>query len=213
MGRASLWAHLRRRRTFANAQDFLVVGLGNPGSEYVSTRHNAGFMSLDILAGAQDVRFRHFGQGEAVVWHVDGKRGVLAKPMTYVNNSGSYVKFLITRLGIAVDKVLVVHDDITLDIGQYKFKFGGGSAGHKGLISIIESLGTAEFYRLRIGIGRPPRGDSRVEWVLSAFAEEQLGPLSEALQRCSTAVADFAIQGGVAAMNIHNKRTKERKLC
>ena len=190
-----------------------MVGVGNPGSKYASTRHNAGFMVLDVLAGAEGVRFRRFGQGDVAVWHVDGKQGVLAKPRTYVNNSGLYVKFLVSRLSIGVDNMLVVHDDIALDVGHYKFKFGGGSAGHKGLTSIIESLGTTEFYRLRIGIGQPARGESRVDWVLSAFAEEQLEPLSEILQRCSTALADFAIQGGVAAMNIHNKRTKERKLC
>ncbi|HUT05005.1 MAG TPA: aminoacyl-tRNA hydrolase [bacterium] len=212
MGRTGLWAYLRRKRTLGGAQDFLVVGVGNPGSEYASTRHNAGFMALDVLAGAENVRFYCSGQGDVAVWHVDGKQGVLAKPGTYVNNSGQYVKFLVKRLGIGVDKMLVVHDDIALDVGHYKFKFGGVAAGHKGLTSIIESLGTPEFYRLRIGIGQPARGESRVEWVLSAFAEEQLELLSEILQSCSTAVADFAIQGGVAAMNIHNKRTKERKL-
>ena len=104
----------------------------------------------------------------------------------------------------------IVHDDIALGVGLYKFKFGGGSLGHKGLISIIESLGASDFYRLRVGIGRPQHGASRVDWVLSPFAQEQLDVLGDVLRRCLTAVMDFAIQGGVAAMNIHNKRTKEK---
>jgi len=187
-----------------------VVGIGNPGSEYAETRHNVGFMVLDALASSEGCRFRRLGQGHVSSCEVEAKSGFLAKPRTYVNNSGTYLRYLLKRFKIDVDKVLVVHDDIALELGLYKFKLGGGSLGHKGLMSIIESLGASDFYRLRVGIGRPQRGASRVDWVLSPFAQEQLELLDDVLRRCLTAVTDFAIRGGVAAMNIHNKRTRER---
>ncbi len=201
---------MRRKRPPKRAQDFLVAGIGNPGSEYAQTRHNVGFMVLDALASAEGGRFRRLWRGDVWNWEMKAKSGLLAKPRTYVNNSGTYVKYLVERIKIDVDKVLVVHDDIALEVGRYKFKFGGGSVGHKGLVSIIERLGASDFYRLRVGIGHPQRGASRVDWVLSPFAQEQLELLGDVLRRCSKAVVDFATQGGVAAMNIHNKRTTER---
>ena len=191
------------------AHDFLVVGLGNPGSEYSRTRHNVGFMILDAVAGLERGRFHRLQQGDVLSWRVRGKSGLLAKPRTYVNNSGTFVKYLLNRFKIDIDNVLVVHDDLTLEVGHYKFKCGG-ALGHKGLVSIEERLGASEFYRLRVGIGHPEQGASRVDWVLSPFAEEQLELLDGVFRRCSTAVTDFATQGGVAAMNIHNKRTRER---
>jgi len=203
-------ASLRRRRALEAAQHFLVVGLGNPGSEYVRTRHNVGFMILDAVAGLEQGRFQRLGQGDIWSWRVRGKNGLLAKPRTYVNNSGTFVEYLLKRFKIDVDNVLVVHDDLTLEVGHYKFKYGGGALGHKGLVSIAERLGASEFYRLRVGIGHPECGASRVDWVLSRFAEEQLKLMDDVFQRCSTAVIDFATQGGVAAMNVHNKRTRER---
>ncbi len=207
---SGFWASLRRKRAPETAQDFLVVGLGNPGSEYARTRHNVGFMILDAVAGSERGRFHRLEQGDIWSWQVRGKSGLLAKPGTYVNNSGTFVKYLVKRFKINVDNVLVVHDDLTLEVGHYKFKCGGGALSHKGLVSIVERLGASEFYSLRVGIGQPERGASRVDWVLSRFAEEQVELMDDVIQRCSTAVMDFATQGGVAAMNVHNKRTRER---
>lgn len=207
---SGFWTSFKRNRPLKKAQHFLVVGIGNPGGEYAETRHNVGFMVLDALSDSEGCRFRRFGQGHVSSWDVDFKSGLLAKPGTFVNNSGAYVKYLVKRFKIDVDNVLVVHDDIALEAGLYKFKFGGGAVGHKGLVSIIESLGASDFYRLRVGIGRPQHGASRVDWVLSPFTQEQLEVLGDVLRRCLTAVADFATKGGVAAMNIHNKRTRER---
>ena len=207
---SGFWTSLRRKRPAESVSDFLVVGIGNPGSEYAATRHNVGFMVLDALASSEQCQFRRLRQGHVSSWAVGARSGLLAKPRTYVNNSGTYVKYLIERFKIDVDKVLIVHDDITLELGCHKFRFGGGSVGHKGLISIVEMLGASDFYRLRVGVGQPQRGATRVDWVLSPFENQELELLEDVLRICSTAVMDFAAQGGVAAMNIHNKRTIER---
>ena len=213
---SSLWAALKNTwrhpalRRSTGSRDCLIVGLGNPGEEYAGTRHNAGFMVLDRLAATSEVMFCALGDGEVLDWSICGKSVVLARPATFVNCSGLYVRYLLKRFKVSVDKLLVIHDDVALEIGQYKFKFGGGSVAHKGLVSVVERLGTSDFYRLRIGIGQPGRGESRVGWVLSRFDSDQLGVLDEVLQRCSTAATDFVRQGGVVAMNIHNRRPRER---
>ncbi|MBN1593322.1 MAG: aminoacyl-tRNA hydrolase [Candidatus Coatesbacteria bacterium] len=207
-----LWASLRRKsgKPDSKAGDFLVVGLGNPGSEYAQTRHNVGFMILDALADAEEGRFGPIGQGEIWNWQTRGRSGILAKPQTYVNNSGIFVKFLLGRFKVETDNILIVHDDLTLEVGQYKFRCGGGSLGHNGLLSIEEKIGTPDFFRLRVGIGQPEQGASRVDWVLSPFSEDQMQIMDDVFGKCSTAVADFVTKGGVAAMNVHNKRTRER---
>lgn len=174
------------------------------------TRHNLGFMVLDELTKDADVRFKPMGDGEVVEWSVSGRHALLAKPMTFVNRSGEYVRYLLSRYTVDVDNILVVHDDVSLELSQYKFKFGGGDLGHNGLVSIITELGESEFYRLRIGIGHPKPGESRVDWVLSPVPEEQGDVLCEVLNRCSGAVRDFVRSGGVAAMNMYNKRNRER---
>lgn len=169
-----------------------------------------GFMVLDALASSEQRQFRRLSNGQVCSWEMGAREGLLAKPRTYVNNSGTYVKYLVERFKIDVDKVLIVHDDITLELGCYRFRFGGGSVGHKGLISIVEMLGASDFYRLRVGIGQPRESVTRVDWVLSPFENQELGLLEGVLRLCSTAVTDFAAQGGVAAMNIHNRRTIDR---
>jgi len=189
-------------------RDALVIGLGNPGEEYALTRHNVGFMVVDRMAARFNGAFRRLKAGQTLDSSLDEKSFVLAKPHTFVNRSGEYVKYLLDYYRVALDSLLVVHDDITLALGEYKFRFDKSASGHKGVISIMSQLGTADFYRLRVGIGQPGRAQSRVDYVLSRFEADEAAFLDEVVERCATAALDFVRSGGVAAMNLHNKRPK-----
>ena len=147
----------------------LVVGLGNPGRQYEKTRHNAGFLFLDVLVdslGCSWVRESKF-QGMFSSCSVSGQKLMLLKPETYMNRSGNSVGKVVSFFKLLPEQVLVVHDELDFDVGVVKLKKGGGHAGHNGLRDIIEHLGTNEFYRLRIGIGRPLGGKKIADFVLS----------------------------------------------
>ncbi len=161
----------------------LVVGLGNPGLQYQRTRHNAGFLFLDDLvaanSGAQWLVNRQFF-GEISAFSYCGERVVAIKPSTFMNKSGQAVGVIASFYKIKPEEILVVHDELELPVGHVKMKFGGGHAGHNGLRDIIARIGSADFYRLRIGIGRPQVG-SVADYVLSkpSLEEQQaLGFLS-----------------------------------
>jgi len=168
-------------------------------------------MVIDSIATGLSASFTERSGGKTLDYSIDGRRVVLAKPGTYVNRSGQYIVPALRRFKVSIDNLLVLHDDITLELGKSKFKFGGGASGHGGLRSIIEQLNTDDFYRLRIGIGQPEQGASRVDWVLSRFPPDELVIMNEVIERCTTAVRDFATQGGVAAMNLHNRRLRRGK--
>ncbi len=163
-----------RRRESAPTLDVLVAGLGNPGLEYARTRHNAGWLVIDELARRYDGSFRRKFSGQLAEIRVDGCRVALIKPETYMNESGRSISAAARFFKTAPASLLVVHDDVDLDEGRLQARNGGGLAGHNGLRSIAQALGTHEFLRLRIGVGRPGRGDPRpvADYVLSPFATE-----------------------------------------
>lgn len=147
---------------------YLIVGLGNPGEEYAHTRHNAGFDTIDALAAEVGARYWKTEGGALTAkgtWH--GEDVVLAKPQSYMNTSGGPVKTLMKTYGVAPDHLIVIHDELDIDPGTIRVKFGGGHAGHNGLRSICDKLGTRDWFRVRIGIGRPPGRKPVVDWVLS----------------------------------------------
>jgi PTH1 family peptidyl-tRNA hydrolase len=165
---------LFRRGESASTLDLLVAGLGNPGREYATTRHNAGWMVLDELARRQGGSWRSKFSGQLAEIRLDGARLALVKPETYMNESGRSIAAAARFFKTPVESVLVVHDDVDLEEGRLQARLGGGLAGHNGLRSIAQALGSQEFVRLRVGVGRPGRGDRRsvADYVLASFERE-----------------------------------------
>lgn len=164
-----------RRGEPASTLDLLVVGLGNPGRRHEHDRHNVGFMVVDEVARRHEARFRSKFSGSIAEVRVgDSKLGLL-QPATYMNESGRSVQPAAAFYKVPVDQVLVVHDEVDLEFGRLQARLGGGLAGHNGLRSIAGRLGGPDFLRLRVGIGRPGRGDPRdvADFVLSGFAPEE----------------------------------------
>jgi peptidyl-tRNA hydrolase, PTH1 family len=166
---------LFRRGERASTLDLLIVGLGNPGREYERTRHNAGWLMLDELARRHDGSWRSKFSGSLAEVRLGDKRLALLKPETYMNESGRSVGAAARFFKVPPEQVLVVHDDVDLEPGRLQARAGGGLAGHNGLRSLAQHLGSQDFLRLRIGVGRPGRGDPRSvsDWVLSAFGLEE----------------------------------------
>ena len=166
---------LFRRGERASTLDLLVAGLGNPGREYERTRHNVGWLVLDELARRHGGSWRSKFSGSLAEVRVDGSRVALLKPETYMNESGRSVAAAMRFFKVQPESLLIVHDDVDLEPGRLQARRGGGLAGHNGLRSLAQHLGTQDFLRLRIGVGRPERGDPRPvkDWVLSAFASEE----------------------------------------
>ena len=163
-----------RRGERASSLDLLVVGLGNPGREYASNRHNVGWMVLDELARRQGASWRSKFDGRLAELRLDGHRVALLAPETYMNESGRSIAAAARFFKTPVESVLVVHDDVDLEEGRLQARLGGGLGGHNGLRSIAQALGTQEFLRLRVGVGRPGRGDRRsvADYVLASFERE-----------------------------------------
>ena len=162
---------------------YLILGLGNPGPRYELTRHNAGFLVIDTLTEKYKIpldQHQHralCGRGE-----VEGCPVVVSKAMTYMNESGVAAKALLAALDIPPERMIVVHDEIDLPLGKIKRKFKGGNAGHGGVGSIIEKLGTGEFARFRIGVGRPENSSQVVDYVLSPFTDEEITQVNDILE-------------------------------
>lgn len=185
----------------------IVIGLGNPGAQYAETRHNIGWMVLDRLADRAGWTGRGRTRDAASV--VQGRyRGldlVLAKPLTFMNDSGIAVRKLLARERAPLPEILVVADDFALPFGKLRFREGGGDGGHNGLRSIIEELGTEKFSRLRVGIGEPDR--NAVDHVLSRFAPGEKERLAELLDAAADAVEEWAREGTSKASNRFNTFT------
>ncbi len=166
---------LFRRGERASTLDLLVAGLGNPGREYERTRHNVGWLVVDELARRHGGSWRSKFSGSLAEVRVDGSKLALLKPETYMNESGRSVAAAARFFKVPAESLLVVHDDVDLEPGRLQARRGGGLAGHNGLRSLAQHLGTQDFFRLRIGVGRPGRGDPRPvkDWVLSPFAPEE----------------------------------------
>jgi PTH1 family peptidyl-tRNA hydrolase len=182
----------------------LLVGLGNPGAEYAEHRHNIGFRCIDHLAQQRGLtlnkkRFKAvFGEGR-----IGQARVILAKPQTFMNDSGAAVGPLSRWYKIPPERILVIYDDLDLPFGRIRVRPGGGSGGHNGIKSLIAALGSQEFPRIRVGIGRPQRGDP-VDYVLNAFDREQAPFVPDLCERVAQAIETFLAQGIKEAMNIHN---------
>jgi PTH1 family peptidyl-tRNA hydrolase len=165
---------LFRRGEARPTMDLLVVGLGNPGAKYATDRHNVGWMVVDELVRRHGGSFKAKFRGQLADVRLDTSKVLLLKPETFMNESGTSVKAAAGFYKLDYEQVLVVHDDVDLDTGRLQARAGGGLAGHNGLRSLAQQLGTQDFLRLRIGVGRPERGDRRpvADYVLSAFAPE-----------------------------------------
>jgi PTH1 family peptidyl-tRNA hydrolase len=195
---------LFRRGEDASSLDLLVSGLGNPGREYAGNRHNVGWAVVDELARRHGGSFRSKFSGTIAEVRVDGRRVALLKPETYMNESGRSIGSAARFFKVDPGALLVVHDDVDLEHGRLQARAGGGLAGHNGLRSLAQHVGTADFLRLRVGVGRPGRGDPRSvsDWVLSDFAAEDD---AEALvTRAADAVEALAREGLEAAQQRFN---------
>jgi PTH1 family peptidyl-tRNA hydrolase len=157
------------------AEPLLVVGLGNPGPQYVKTRHNVGFMVADVLAARIGVQFKvHKKSGaEVATGHLGGRSVLLAKPRCYMNESGRQIGPLAKFYSIAPGDVIVIHDELDIDFGKVRLKLGGGEGGHNGLRSVANALGSKDFRRVRIGIGRPPGRKDPAAFVLEPFSSTE----------------------------------------
>jgi PTH1 family peptidyl-tRNA hydrolase len=197
---------LFRRGERASTLDLLVAGLGNPGSDYAETRHNVGFLVSDELARRHLGSFRSKFAGDLAELRLDGSRIGLLKPQTYMNESGRSVAAAVRFFKVDPGDVLVVHDEVDLDLGRLQARLGGGTAGHNGVRSVAQHLKTPDFLRLRIGIGRPERGDPRpvADWVLSPFPPEV--DVQALVTRAADAVEVIAREGLAATQDRFNER-------
>ena len=186
-------------------ETYLIVGLGNPGREYRETRHNVGFMLLDRLTVKLNARFTRL-QSKALVASANyqERKIILAKPQTFMNLSGQSVQGLMHFYKLPLENLLIAHDDLDLPVGTIRIRPDGGSAGQKGMMSSIERLGTDEFPRLRLGIGRPPGHMEAPDYVLQDFSKADLTIISETLDRAMGAVLEFVVNGLDIAMNKFN---------
>ena len=195
----------------------VLVGLGNPGPQYRNTRHNTGFLLVDRLleAAARDGRVETMGGAKfsCELWRVTmdklGGSWLVAKPQTFMNLSGQCVQPLLAWYRIAPDALVVAHDELDLPPGGLRFKFGGGNAGHNGLKSISQLLGTPDFHRLRVGIGRPPVKGDVVGWVLGHPAGEDHALWLEAIDAGLDVLYAFAARGDESAARTANARSKK----
>jgi peptidyl-tRNA hydrolase, PTH1 family len=195
---------LFRRGDTASTLDLLVVGLGNPGREHEHDRHNAGWMVVDELARRHGGSYRSKFSGKLAEVRLDDLKLALLKPETYMNLSGSSLGAAARFFKLPTEQIVVVHDDVDLEPGRIQVRLGGGLAGHNGLRSIRQALGSAEFLRARVGVGRPGRGDRRpvADYVLSRFEPED--DAETLIPRAADAVETLARDGLDAAQRQFN---------
>lgn len=186
------------------AEPLLVVGLGNPGPQYATTRHNLGFLVADILADRIGSGFKvHKKSGAEVVTGRLGDRSVvLAKPRTYMNESGRQVGPLASFYSVAPADVIIIHDELDIDFGRIRLKFGGGAAGHNGLRSVSSALGTNDFQRVRIGVGRPPGRKSGAAFVLENFTSTERPEVGTICEQAADATELLIRDGLESAQNL-----------
>ncbi len=191
----------------------LIVGLGNPGRGYANNRHNVGFICLSHFARTQGIRFdKKQGCARIGTGEVADSKVVVAKPQTYMNLSGQSVSRLIKKFDINLDDLLVIHDDLDLPLGRIRIRYGGGSGGHNGVDSIINALGSQDFIRLRVGIGRPvknedstePSDDEIITYVLSDFTPDEKQAITQVIPKVTEAIYCLLTEGLTSAMNRYN---------
>jgi len=184
---------------------WLIIGLGNPGKKYRLTKHNVGFRVVDRFAEQKGIKLkRRLGKVQVGEGRIGSERIVVAKPLTYMNRSGAVVKKLIRELGVPLDRLVVVHDDLDMASGRIKVKEKGGHGGHKGVQSIIEQVGSPAFLRVKVGIDKPQRPDEGVDYVLSPFDDEQLPLVKESMEQASEAIETIIVSGKAKAMSMYN---------
>lgn len=186
----------------------LVVGLGNPGTRYAETRHNIGFMVADAVSSGQSYRERFSGRLAEI--ERNGQKHYVLQPQTFMNLSGKSVQAAAAFFKLTPKEVVVIHDELDLPFGRLKLKFGGGEAGHNGLRSISQLLGTKDYFRIRMGIGRPPEqfaGKGR-DFVLDAFAPSEAELLPSFIEQAVQAVGKLIEDGPDAAMNETNRKSQ-----
>jgi len=189
----------------------LIVGLGNPGRGYANNRHNIGFMCLNYFAKTQGIRLdKKQGKARTGAGEVAGDKAILARPQTYMNLSGESVSRLVKKFDINLNDLVVIHDDLDLPLGKIRIRHGGSSGGHKGIDSIISLLDSQDFFRLRIGIGRPTSGPAQISeadiisYVLSDFTPEEKQIIAQVIPQVSEAILCLLTEGLSSAMNKHN---------
>ena len=188
------------------AVDWLIVGLGNPGQKYEHTRHNMGFLTMDLLAEQLNVKLNKVKFKSAYnIVRFGGQKCLVMKPQTYMNLSGEAVHEAAQFYKIPADHVLVIYDDVSLPVGKLRIRKGGSAGGHNGLKSIIQHLGTDQFPRIKVGVGQKPHPDyDMADWVLSKFAGEDLKTITEAIRKAADAVECLIQEGPDKAMNRFN---------
>jgi len=187
----------------------LIVGLGNPGENHARNRHNIGFMCVNHIARSSGIRLnRKEGQARTGSGELAGKQVVLARPQTFMNRSGQAVSHLVRKYQVTRDRLIVIHDDLDLPPGKIRIRQGGSSAGHRGIMSINDSLGGRDFTRIRIGIGRPDATDDKdaevVDYVLGDLTPEEEKTLKEVLPRVSEIIGSLLTEGPETTMNRFN---------
>jgi PTH1 family peptidyl-tRNA hydrolase len=188
----------------------LIVGLGNPGKEYSTNRHNIGFLCINHLAKLARITLdKKQSHARVGMGKIAGNEVVLAKPQTFMNASGQSIKSLMQKYNVFLEDIIVIHDDLDLPLGKIRIRQGGSAGGHNGIKSTIANLGTQDFIRVRVGIGRPQiegsaKDDSIVDYVLGDFGHEDKAVLDETIQRVSDAVVCLITQGLTPAMNKFN---------
>lgn len=183
----------------------VIVGLGNPGPQYAETRHNIGFLLVDLLAETLQLEFRPKFQGLLAEGVVAGERLFLLKPQTFMNLSGRSVSELTHFYKVPVEDVLIVHDDMDLPLGKIRLRPQGSAGGHNGIRSILAELGTEKFWRLKLGVGRPPRDWDPARYVLAPFPEEEIQALEDVLGRAEKAT-QLWLKGEIErAMNLYHR--------
>ncbi|CAN5318185.1 aminoacyl-tRNA hydrolase [soil metagenome] len=195
---------LFRRGESASTLDLLIAGLGNPGHEHARDRHNVGWMVVEELARRHGGSFRSKFSGRLAETRIGDARVALLEPETYMNDSGRSISAAARFFKVLPENVLVIHDDVDLEVGRLQARAGGGLAGHNGLRSIAQILGTADFLRLRVGVGRPERGDPRpvADYVLSPFSPED--DVEKILSSAADAVESVLVDGLTATQQRFN---------
>ena len=181
--------------------DYLVVGLGNIGAEYASTRHNMGFMMLDAWAQASNVVFETKRYGSIAEYSFKGRKFILLKPSTYMNLSGNAVRYWMQKLNIPVENLMVICDDLNIPFGTVRMRKKGSDGGHNGLKDIQNAIGTQEYARIRIGIGNDFAQGQQVGFVLGEISEEQKATVQELSTKVIEGIKEWSILGADRAMN------------
>lgn len=184
-----------------------MAGLGNPGERFAATRHNVGARVVEALADRLGVRLRkiRFTQADGADATVDGERMLLVRPRSFMNVSGPPIAGLVRKRDVALEHLVVVHDEIDLSFGSLKVKLGGGTAGHNGLRSVVGALGSGEFVRVRLGVGRPPGRKDPADYVLEPFAKAEREEAGVLVEEAADAVLTVVREGVAAAQDRHNR--------